>query len=201
MATTHALHLATPGMARICLYGDLQRFCRRVSLQVASGAEAVRALAVQLPGLRQKLNDGWYQVRIAGDDVTADTLTTSLHDPLPPRRGDSYCAASGRGQIWRGVSGGAWCGADCRCWWNPAGWLGAAAVSGMYMTGASMVLGGVAQMLAPKPKMSEMRQTDNGRQNTYFSSLDNMVANGNTLPVLYGEMQVGSRVISRSQYR
>lgn len=69
--------------------------------------------------------------------------------------------------------------------------------SGMYMTGASMVLGGVAQMLAPKPKMSEMRQTDNGRQNTYFSSLDNMVANGNTLPVLYGEMQVGSRVISQ----
>ncbi|MCT7085263.1 tail assembly protein, partial [Salmonella enterica subsp. enterica serovar Oranienburg] len=53
-------------MARICLYGDLQRFCRRVSLQVASGAEAVRALAVQLPGLRQKLNDGWYLVRIAG---------------------------------------------------------------------------------------------------------------------------------------
>ncbi|ESO50786.1 I-like tail assembly protein, partial [Salmonella enterica subsp. enterica serovar Newport str. VA_R100506907] len=37
-----------------------------------------------MPGLRQKLNDGWYQVRIAGDDVTADTLTTSLHDPLPP---------------------------------------------------------------------------------------------------------------------
>lgn len=70
-------------------------------------------------------------------------------------------------------------------------------VSGMYMTGASMILGGVAQMLAPKPKMSEMRQTDNGRQNTYFSSLDNMVANGNTLPVLYGEMQVGSRVISQ----
>ncbi|ENV9774613.1 tail assembly protein, partial [Salmonella enterica] len=27
----------------------MQRFCRRVSLQVASGAEAVRALAVQLP--------------------------------------------------------------------------------------------------------------------------------------------------------
>ncbi|ELL7858990.1 tail assembly protein, partial [Salmonella enterica] len=81
-------------------------------------------------------------------------------------------------------------------WWNPAGWLGAA-VSGMYMTGASMILGGVAQMLAPKSKMSEMRQTDNGRQNTYFSSLDNMVANGNTLPVLYGEMQVGSRVISQ----
>ncbi|EGR60305.1 putative tail assembly protein, partial [Escherichia coli O104:H4 str. 01-09591] len=33
--------------------------------------------------------------------------------------------------------------------------------------------------------------TDNGKQNTYFSSLDNMVAQGNVLPVLYGEMRVG----------
>lgn len=36
-----------------------------------------------------------------------------------------------------------------------------------------------------------------GKQNTYFSSLDNMVAQGNVLPVLYGEMRVGSRVISQ----
>ncbi|EQC0009507.1 phage minor tail protein L [Escherichia coli] len=39
--------------------------------------------------------------------------------------------------------------------------------------------------------------SDNGKQNTYFSSLDNMVAQGNVLPVLYGEMRVGSRVISQ----
>ena len=37
----------------------------------------------------------------------------------------------------------------------------------------------------------------NGKQNTYFSSLDNMVAQGNVLPVLYGEMRVGSRVASQ----
>ncbi|WP_227924695.1 hypothetical protein [Escherichia coli] len=35
------------------------------------------------------------------------------------------------------------------------------------------------------------------KQNTYFSSLDNMVAQGNVLPVLYGEMRVGSRVVSQ----
>ncbi|HDT0116671.1 TPA: tail assembly protein, partial [Escherichia coli] len=33
--------------------------------------------------------------------------------------------------------------------------------------------------------------------NTYFSSLDNMVVQGNVLPVLYGEMRVGSRVVSQ----
>ncbi|EEY8800783.1 tail assembly protein, partial [Escherichia coli] len=53
-------------MARICLYGDLQRFGRRIDLRVKTGAEAIRALATQLPVFRQKLSDGWYQVRITG---------------------------------------------------------------------------------------------------------------------------------------
>ncbi|OUK83241.1 phage host specificity protein [Escherichia coli] len=66
-----------------------------------------------------------------------------------------------------------------------------------YAAGASMILGGVAQMLAPKARTPTAASTDNGKQNTYFSSLDNMVAQGNVLPVLYGEMRVGSRVVSQ----
>lgn len=67
----------------------------------------------------------------------------------------------------------------------------------LFSLGASMVLGGVAQMLAPKARTPTATSTDNGKQNTYFSSLDNMVAQGNVLPVLYGEMRVGSRVVSQ----
>ncbi len=67
----------------------------------------------------------------------------------------------------------------------------------LFSLGASMVLGGVAQMLAPKARTPRTQTTDNGKQNTYFSSLDNMVARGNVLPVLYGEMRVGSRVVSQ----
>lgn len=67
----------------------------------------------------------------------------------------------------------------------------------LFSLGASMVLGGVAQMLAPKARTPRTQTTDNGKQNTYFSSLDNMVAQGNVLPVLYGEMRVGSRVVSQ----
>ncbi|EEU6049585.1 DUF1376 domain-containing protein [Salmonella enterica] len=142
-------------------------------------------------------SERWGAVEESLREFFIDTLTTSLHDPLPPGAVIHIVprlAGAKSGGVFQAVLGAALIAV---VWWNPAGWLGAAAVSGMYMTGASMILGGVAQMLAPKPKMSEMRQTDNGRQNTYFSSLDNMVANGNTLPVLYGEMQVGSRVISQ----
>ncbi|EFJ5343589.1 tail assembly protein, partial [Escherichia coli] len=67
----------------------------------------------------------------------------------------------------------------------------------LFSMGAAMTLGGVAQMLAPKPQTPRTQTTDNGKQNTYFSSLDNMVAQGNILPVLFGEMRVGSRVVSQ----
>lgn len=59
-----------------------------------------------------------------------------------------------------------------------------------------MILGGVAQMLAPKAKTPDYRATDNGRQNTYFSSLDNMIAREPDAGALR-EMLVGSRRISQ----
>ncbi|MCA6185533.1 tail assembly protein [Escherichia coli] len=197
MAATHTLPLASPGMARICLYGDLQRFGRRIDLRVKTGAEAIRALATQLPSFRQKLNEGWYQVRIAGRDAGENELSARLNEPLAngavihivPR-----LAGAKSGGVFQAVLGAALIAV---AWWNPAGWLGAAALSGMYAAGASMILGGVAQMLAPKARTPRTQTTDNGKQNTYFSSLDNMAAQGNVLPVLYGEMRVGSRVASQ----
>ncbi|WP_420535899.1 tail assembly protein [Escherichia coli] len=163
-----------------------------------TGAEAIRALVTQLPSFRQKLSDGWYQVRIAGRDVSESGVTAQLHEPLPdgavihivPR-----LAGAKHGGIFQAILGAA---VVAVAWWNPAGWLGAAALSGMYAAGASMILGGVAQMLIPEPKTPRTQTADNGKQNTYFSSLDNMIAQGNPLPVLYGEMRVGSRVISQS---
>ncbi|EMW62113.1 bacteriophage lambda tail assembly I family protein [Escherichia coli 2749250] len=47
-----------------------------------TGAEAIRALATQLPAFRQKLNDGWYQVRIAGRDAGETELSARLNEPL-----------------------------------------------------------------------------------------------------------------------
>ncbi|EFD1376141.1 phage tail assembly protein T [Escherichia coli] len=79
--------------------------------------------------------------------------------------------------------------------WMPG--IGIAASNIMFSMGSAMALGGVAQMLAPKAKTPEYKSTDNGKQNTYFSSLDNMIAQGNPVPVPYGEMLVGSRRISQ----
>ncbi|EFG1122693.1 tail assembly protein [Escherichia coli] len=182
-------------MARICLCGDLQRFGRRIDLRVKTGAEAIRALATQLPAFRQKLNEGWYQVRISGRDAGENELSARLNEPLAngavihivPR-----LAGAKSGGIFQAVLGAALIATAI---WMPG--LSIVASNLMFSLGAGMVLGGVAQMLAPKAKTPKVSATDNGKQNTYFSSLDNMVAQGNVLPVLYGEMRVGSRVASQ----
>ncbi|MFP2413295.1 tail assembly protein [Citrobacter braakii] len=181
----------------ICLYGDLTRFGARISLNVETGGEAIRALAIQLPEFKEKMRNGWYQIRIAGQDVDEKSLSARLHEPLPdgaiihivPRM-----AGAGKGGLFQVVLGATLIAV---AWWNPLGLLGATAISGMYAAGASMMLGGVAQMLTPQAKTPSSKQADNGKQSTYFSSLDNMVAQGNALPVLYGEMLVGSRTISQ----
>lgn len=199
MATAHTLSLASPEMARICLYGDLQRFGRRFDLSVKTGAEALHALFTQISGLKQKIQQGWYQVRIAGKDVTEDAVATRLHELLPPGAVIHVVprmAGAAKGGVFQAIAGAVMVVAGAAISYFSAGTLSAFGV-GMMKFGAAMMLGGVAQMLAPQPKSPSSRQTDNGRQNTYFSSLDNMMAQGNPLPVLYGEMLTGSRVISQ----
>ena len=83
MATTNAFCLASPPLARICLHGDLQRFGRRLSLYVNTAAEAIRALSMQVPGFRRQMNEGWYQIRIAGEDTAPEAVyaLSSLPEP------------------------------------------------------------------------------------------------------------------------
>lgn len=147
------------------------------------------------------MSEGWYQVRIAGEDVSADNLTARLHEPLPPGAVIHIVPRmEGAKSGWTGIlAGAALIAASFIPGLNVAVWAGAAAAwsSLAFSLGVSMMLGGVAQMLAPQPKAPSMHSADNGKQNTYFSSLDNMVAQGNPLPVPYGEVMTGSRRISQ----
>lgn len=149
------------------------------------------------------MSEGWYQIRIAGEDVSEETLSARLHEPLPPGAVIHIVPRmegaknSGLVQV---IAGAALIVASFIPGLNVAVWAGMAATwsSLAFSIGASLMLGGVAQMLAPKPHSPSIHHADNGRQNVYFSSLDNMIAQGNPLPILYGEMLVGSRRISQS---
>lgn len=39
-----------------------------------TAAEAIRALSMQMPGFRRQMNEGWYQIRIAGDDTAPEAV-------------------------------------------------------------------------------------------------------------------------------
>lgn len=154
---------------------------------------------MQIPGFRQRLSEGWYQVRIAGQDTSADNLTARLHEPLPPGAVIHIVPrmeGAKSGGIFQVVLGAV---AIAAAFWTGGASMAAwgALSTGLFTAGASMMLGGVAQMLTPQPKAPSMHSADNGKQNTYFSSLDNMVAQGNPLPVAYGEVMTGSRRISQ----
>ncbi|MDZ9722669.1 tail assembly protein, partial [Escherichia coli] len=52
----------------------MQRFGRRLSLYVNTAAEAIRALSLQMPGFRRQMNEGWYQIRIRGEDTAPEAV-------------------------------------------------------------------------------------------------------------------------------
>lgn len=74
-------------------------------------------------------------------------------------------------------------------------WTGVGAAIGA--AGVAMMAGGVVQMLTPTPKSPTSSHADNGKASVYFSSVDNMIAQGNPVPIPYGEIMCGSRVISQ----
>ncbi|MBF5664049.1 tail assembly protein, partial [Escherichia coli] len=114
-----------------------------------TAAEAIRALSLQMPGFRRQMNEGWYQIRIAGRDAGENELSVRLNEPLAngavihivPR-----LAGAKSGGVFQAVLGVALVAAAI---WMPG--ISIAASNIMFSMGSAMALGGVARMLAPKP--------------------------------------------------
>jgi predicted phage tail protein len=63
--------------------------------------------------------------------------------------------------------------------------------------GASLVLGGVAQLLTPTPKIPTGSNSEQDPRKSYsFSGIQNTSRQGLPVPIVYGETIVGSVVIS-----
>ena len=75
--------------------------------------------------------------------------------------------------------------------------IGALGVQLLVGVGASLVLGGVAQLLTPTPKIPTGPDTQNDPRKSYsFSGIQNTSRQGVPVPIVYGETIVGSVVIS-----
>ena len=62
--------------------------------------------------------------------------------------------------------------------------------------GASLVLGGISQLLVPVPKVSGPQERPENKPSYLFNGAVNTTEQGQPIPLLYGELIVGSAVVS-----
>lgn len=187
-------------MREIRLYGHLgQTFGRVFKLNVQSPAEALRALRANFPTFEAYLNKHskqGFQVFVGKESVGVDGLHMRSDDSVIKFIPVVSGAGHGVGTIIIGaliiiaafMSDGASLSAT--------GTLTATTAGGMALSfGASLIIGGVTQLLSKSLGLDSSESAIN-TPSYVFNGPVNTVAQGNPVPICYGEMIVGSQVIS-----
>lgn len=181
-------------MKTIRLYGPLAKFVgqRELKAEVRSPAEAVRFLIVNFPGVHEHMAEQFYCVK-AGSYMLKDE--SQLHHPVGSTEEIKIVpvvqGASGVGKILAGI------GLLVASVFIPGGaaFLGIGLKGLAFSIGASLTLGGVAEVLAPTPKSFNRDERD-PTASRIFSGVANVSRAGIPLPVVYGETTVGSIAVS-----
>lgn len=170
------------------LYGELgKRFGREHRLDVATPAEAIRALTANFPEFERAVIDHPHGFHVlAGRDDRGSTESIKLPvgaddiiKIVPATAGSKQGLLQtiiGATLIVIGVFTGQF-------------WL--------VQIGASLALGGIAQMLTPVPKAPSAGQDGKTQQSYIFSGPLNTSVQGGPVPIGYGRMIIGSTVISQ----
>jgi predicted phage tail protein len=182
-------------LRKIRLYGQLAKFVghRVLEADVATAAEAVRFLLANWPELERHMADQHYRVHTGGDDLALE----ELHNPAS---GDIKIipVITGAGAVGRILAGIALIAFAIVTAGAGIAGLGlgfsASTATSIGLVGASLVLGGVAQLLTPTPKTN--KDEGDPRKSFSFSGIQNTSRAGLPVPVVYGEMLVGSVVVS-----
>ena len=187
-------------MKTIILHGQLGKlFGRRHRLDVATAAEAVRALCANFSGFEKHMLEAkcmGYRVKLHDTPVHD---TKELHHPVggstitftPVVSG----AGRGLGQILLGAA------LIAASFLVPG--LSAVALGGSttlatiaFNVGFSLALGGVAQLLAPAPKTRGPNERPENMPSDIFNGPVNTTAQSHPVPVGYGRLIVGGAVLS-----
>lgn len=184
-------------MKTVILYGELRKkFGRQFDLDVASPAEAVRALCAQVKGFRAYLYDhtqDTFKLFVGGRN-SSEELVGPCSDKEVIRIAPVIQGAGAAGKIVLGIV------LIVISWWTG----GATAGSGMAMfssacgaAGWSMVIGGVVQLLTQTSSSKGGGADSAANSPSYnFNGPVNTEAQGHPVPLCYGRMIVGSAVIS-----
>jgi len=179
-------------LRKIRLYGKLAKFIghRVLEADVATAAEAVRFLLANWPELERHMSDQHYRVSVGSYDLDLE----ELHDPAGAAPISFVPVVAGAGATARIIAGIA---LTALALFVPLVAFGVVLNSVVLGIGATLVLGGVAQLLTPTPKVPTGPDTQNDPRKSYsFSGIQNTSRQNTPVPIVYGETIVGSVVIS-----
>ena len=185
-------------MVNVRFYGSLKQFGAEFRLDCQTTAEIVQALTSQIPKLRQFIQQGLFTVRVGRDYFDNRYLEQGLSHKLKDDATVHFTPVlkgSKRGGLF-GVIAGVAIIAGAIALGPLAGIISTNAAWIVGSVGASLLLGGVAQMLTKMPEMKIGTEKEK-KQSTAFSNLSNMTAQGKPMPLAYGRMRVGSLIISQ----
>ena len=186
-------------LRKIKLYGKLAKFIghRVLEADVATAAEAVRFLLTNWPDLEAHMNDQHYRVSVGTYDLDLE----ELHHPAGAAPISFVPVVAGAGATGRIILGALLIVGAFFTGGATIGLLGLAAPvavsSVLLFAGATLLLGGVAQLLTPTPRANQGADgQDDPRKSYSFSGIQNTSRQGVPVPIVYGETLVGSVVIS-----
>ena len=152
--------------------GHLRRHFRKVVLNVDTPAQGIRLLLAQCPALKKDFLSSRIRLRVAGNDVTDETLSLHLDRRLP----------DGSTVLFVPVIDGAI--------------TGTFALVATLVIAAASVAYSIYMARNMKNKTSAEAAETNSITNNSFTSAENRVGQGRPVPILLGAMLVGSNVIS-----
>ena len=190
-------------LRKVKLYGKLAKFVghKEFEVKVNSVAEAISFLIHNFQGLETYMSPKYYQVKVGNYVIDKNEID------YPVGQQDIHfipVIAGAGGNVGRIILGGALIAMS----FGVGGFFAApltlkggliGAGLGAQLTfgiGASLLLGGVSQMLFPLPEEQKFNSEEDPRISFSFSGVQNTSRAGTPIPIVYGEIFTGSVVIS-----
>ncbi|WP_105693568.1 tail assembly protein [Cronobacter dublinensis] len=152
--------------------GHLRRHFRQVEMNVETPAQGLRLLLAQSPGFKKDFLKTRIRIRMAGEDVTEESIRLHMDRKLP----------DGSTVLFVPVVEGAI--------------TGTVALVATLVIAAASVAYSIYMARNMKTKNAAEAAENNTITNNSFTSAENRVGQGRPVPLLLGEMVVGSNVIS-----
>ena len=188
-------------LRKIKLYGELAKFLgqKTFEAEVHNAAQAIKFLIVNFPQLEKHMGDRYYKVLVGDWQIKEE----EIHYPNGQEEIKIIPIVGGEGG--RGMRqfllGAAFIGigiASGGATFTASGFTGVGFLGGATAVigniGIALALTGLSQMLTPVPPVEEREQDP--RLSFNFSGIQNTSRAGVPVPVIYGELIVGSVVIS-----